>query len=145
VCCRFGVDVVEPTASSVRNVRVSGQEQSRHDARLGTPGRHRRAGPRRWRHHTTATPTATTIRMSVPYYDFCISPSPYLISRLPERHKPIQLATVKQQNSRTKNKKVKNKINFWLTDLHKNYSTDLHKIRCRGGTWAMEETVRFRR
>ena len=30
-----------------------------------------------------------------------------------------------------------------LAELHKNDSTDVHKIRCKGGTWANEESVRF--
>jgi len=30
-----------------------------------------------------------------------------------------------------------------LVQLRKNYSTDIHKICWKGGTWALEETVRF--
>jgi len=30
-----------------------------------------------------------------------------------------------------------------LAGLRKNYSTDLHKIRWKGGAWATEETIKF--
>jgi len=30
-----------------------------------------------------------------------------------------------------------------LAGIRKNYVTDFHKIRWKGGTWAAEETVRF--
>ena len=30
-----------------------------------------------------------------------------------------------------------------LTGLHKNHSTDFHKIQCKVGTWAPEENVYF--
>jgi len=31
----------------------------------------------------------------------------------------------------------------WQDYTKKNYSTDFHKIRWKGGTWATEETIRF--
>jgi len=30
-----------------------------------------------------------------------------------------------------------------LAEIHENYSTDIHKIRWKGDTWATKETIKF--